>query len=557
MKIALYARVSSDRQAKDGTIDSQIEALREYAKAHNLTIAYECLDDGYSGTTLVRPGLDQVRDLAQERNIDGVLILSLDRLSRKQAHQIILMEEFKKLDIQLFITDQNVNDTPENNLMLQIQGALAEYERTKILDRMRRGTIYSMKKGQAQSNAPFGYRYIPKDKTSVGHWEIIPDEAKTVSYIYDLYVTEKLKGRQIVTRLNAEAVPCRGQRWWASHIYSILKNETYIGISYRFKEYVTEPKKSRKASIYSKNKKTIGVPRPREEWIEIPVTPIIDKERWEKAQVLLKQNSHQSRRHNIKNDYLLRGLTFCGLCGCAVSGYVSNKSTYYSCGAKRNKNITSKPHAELILVRHKSFDEKVWSGLTELLSDPQSLKAQLEKRLKAKSAKVYLAPSTTGFDNELKQLDAQEKRIIDAYREEIISMFELKEQKNQIGKRRRVLEAKKKAAVSHAEGLGQQKITLAMLGDVSTRYQRVMANANFATREKLVNYLVNFVTIYSHKAVVEGAIPLVTDDALIPSRQTRTSFALSSEDFGRPFYGGATTPALVVGAREVATTNNT
>src|SRR5829696_6402480 len=126
MNIALYARVSSETQAKNGTIESQVEALRDDAKARSLTITFECLDDGYSGTTLDRPGLDQVRDLAQAGSIDGVLILSIDRLSRKQAHQIFLMEELKKRNIQLIFADRNFEDTPEDNFMLTIQGAIAE-----------------------------------------------------------------------------------------------------------------------------------------------------------------------------------------------------------------------------------------------------------------------------------------------------------------------------------------------------------------------------------------------------------------------------------------------
>ena len=140
MNIAIYARVSSETQAKDGTIDSQIEALREYAKIHDLTIIREFLDDGYSGTNLDRPGLDQLRDFTQEGLIEGILILSPDRLSRKQTNQIILMEEFKKRNIQVIFTNQQFGDSPEDQLMLQIQGSLAEYERAKILDRTRRGT---------------------------------------------------------------------------------------------------------------------------------------------------------------------------------------------------------------------------------------------------------------------------------------------------------------------------------------------------------------------------------------------------------------------------------
>ncbi len=203
MKIAIYARVSSDTQAKEGTIDSQIEALRDYAKAHDLDIAFECLDDGFTGTELIRPGLDHLRDLAQEGQIEAALILSPDRLSRKQAHLLILLEEFKKRNVQVLFTTQSYSDSPEDNLMLQIQGAIAEYERSKIVDRMRRGTIHSVKNGQVMGgNAPYGYRYIPKSKTGKAQWEVNPDEAKTIRYIYDLYINEGLKGTQIAERLN-------------------------------------------------------------------------------------------------------------------------------------------------------------------------------------------------------------------------------------------------------------------------------------------------------------------------------------------------------------------
>ena len=127
MKIATYARVSSETQAKEGTIDSQIQSLREYAQSNQLTIVKEYIDDGYSGSELIRPGLDQLRDALQERSFDAILILSPDRLSRKQSHQIILMDEFKKHNIQVLFTNQKFGDSPEDQLMLQIQGAVSEY----------------------------------------------------------------------------------------------------------------------------------------------------------------------------------------------------------------------------------------------------------------------------------------------------------------------------------------------------------------------------------------------------------------------------------------------
>ena len=515
MKIAIYARVSSETQAKEGTIESQIEALREYAKKNNHVIAYECIDDGYSGTTLVRPGLDQLRDLAQAGSIEGVLILAPDRLSRKQANQIILMEEFKKRNIQVMFTSQTFSDSPEDNLMLQIQGAIAEYERVKILDRMRRGMVHSVKNGQVLSGGvPYGYRYIPKSRTGKGCWEVNPDEAKIVRYIFDLYVKDGLKGKQIADRLNAECVPCRGDHWRGSLIYRILSNESYTGMAYMFKRRSEEPHKTAKTNPYRKKKNSRRVFRPRDEWLGIPVPPIVDVQIWKQAQERHRQNALHSRRNNNRHEYLLRGLVLCGLCGSMASGYVSNRNTYYSCGAKRNKNITTQPHDEAVQVHHKPFDEKVWTGLVELLSDPANMKAQLEKRMQARKAQLPPSLSTSEFDKELNQLSIQEKRILDAYREEVITLDELKTQREKIANRRKVLDAKKKAILRQAESAGQLQITLAMLGDVSARFQRVMSKADFPTREKLVNLLVNSVTLWPDKAIVAGNIPVTNLDVL-------------------------------------------
>jgi len=515
MKIAIYARVSSETQAKEGTIDSQIEALKDYAKTHKLEIAYECLDDGYSGMTLDRPGLDQVRDLAQSGSIEGVLILAPDRLSRKQANQAILMDEFEKRNIQVIFTNQKFDKSAEGNLMFNIQGLFAEYEREKMLDRMRRGIIHSVKSGQViGSNPPYGYRYIPKTKDTVARWEINPEEAEIVKLIYYWYVNEGMAGTAIAKRLNDEGVPPRATKWWTYYIYVILKNETYTGTAYMFKNRSIEQRRTAKSKEYRKYQNDGKIRRPREEWIGIPVTPIIDDTTWNKAQELIKQNAYQSRRNNNKHEYLLRRLVVCGLCGSTVSGCVSNKSTYYSCGAKRNKNINSKPHDELIQVRHEPFDEKIWNGLTELLSDPEKLKAQINKRLEVKKEKVPVSLSNNAVDKELEKLTMQIKRMVDAYREEAITLEELKAQKEKITSRTKVLEAKKKTVPSPVEGVGRSKITLAMLGDVSARYQRVMAKADFPTREKIVNRLVSSVTLMTNKAVVRGNIPVDKLDAL-------------------------------------------
>ena len=536
MKIAIYARVSTSNQAKDGTINSQLEALREYAQAHDLTTIRECIDNGVSGSILARPGLDELRDLAIEGEIEGILILSPDRLSRKQAHQIILMEEFKKRNIQVLFTSQQFDDSPEGNLMLQIQGAVSEFERAKIADRMRRGMKHATKNGQViGSKAPYGYCFVRKGDNAPARWVVNSREAEIVRLVFDLYVNKNMKGASIARYLGNEGILTRAgsDKWRGSVIYSILKNETYLGTAYMYKHRIEEPEKHPKINKYRTQKKTSKVKRPREDWIGVPVTPLIDQQTWDTAQDLLKKNANRARRNNHKNKYLLRGLVLCGECGSMASGYVSNKKTYYSCGAKRNKNITTKPHDDVnIATRHQPFDAKIWQGLVELLQDPENIKGQVSKRLTRKNAPYRPAKSVqTEIEKEIQKSDVQEKRILDAYREGIIEIEELKEQKAKIVSRRKDLNAKEKAALRQLGHSGRPEITAAMLGDVSARFQRVMAKASFATREKMANLLINSVILHKDKAIVKGNIPVTKTDALNPSNQSLAFLCIEIETF--------------------------
>ncbi|MBT3187903.1 MAG: recombinase family protein [Anaerolineae bacterium] len=437
MKIAIYARVSTETQAKEGTINSQLEALREYAQANDLIITHECIDNGVSGSTLERDGLDELRDLALAGEVEGVLALSPDRLSRNQFDQMVLMKEFKKRNIKIFFTNQQFEDTPAGNLMLQIQGAISEYERATIRDRMRRGIKHAVKKGQVLGGkAPYGYKFIRKTETTLAHWEVNESEAEIVRMVFDLYVNKSMKGTAIARHLTEQRISTRsGAKWWSSVIYPMLKNESYIGLAQMYKTKSVKPKNNPKHSKRNRIKKTARQYNPIEERIGVPVPPLIDRATWEVAQELLKKNAYRSRRNNNVNKYLLRGLVVCGECGSMCPGYVSNKKTYYSCGAKRNKNIATKPHDDIrIVTRQKPFDEKVWQGLTEFLQDPENLQIQIEKRLPKASRVSKVAKDTQSkIEKKLEKLDMQEKRILDAYREEIIDLEELREQKSKIG----------------------------------------------------------------------------------------------------------------------------
>jgi len=165
---AIYARVSSDRQKEEQTIASQTAALIEHGRQEGYEVPTEWIfqDEGYSGATLIRPGLEQVRDLAAEGQIENVLIYSPDRLSRKYAYQVLLVEEFARHGVEVIFIRSPRASTPEEHLLVQFQGMIAEYERAQIAERTRRGKRYRAKTGliSVLSGAPYGYRYVKKPR---------------------------------------------------------------------------------------------------------------------------------------------------------------------------------------------------------------------------------------------------------------------------------------------------------------------------------------------------------------------------------------------------------
>src|ERR1700686_2027364 len=186
---AIYARVSSDRQKENHTIASQTAALVEYAQKNEYSVPPEWIfqDEGYSGAILVRPGLEALRDLAAEGQIVAALVYSPDRLSRKYAYQVVLAEELSRCGVELIFLKSPAGATPEDQLLLQFQGMIAEYERAQIAERSRRGKRHKAQQGVVNvlSGAPYGHRYVKKSDISAAYYDVIEAEAQVVRTVYE------------------------------------------------------------------------------------------------------------------------------------------------------------------------------------------------------------------------------------------------------------------------------------------------------------------------------------------------------------------------------------
>ena len=196
---ALYARVSSKRQAKDQTIGSQTAALRAHAASNRLEVpeGWVFEDEGHSGATLVRPALEALRDLAAQGCLDVVLVYSPDRLARKFAYQALLIEEFARAGTAVEFVRGPRGDSPEDQLMVQFQGMFAEYEKAQLMERYRRGKAYRARSGSVNvlGGAPFGYRYIRKTPESAARYEIVAHEAVLVAEMFRRYADDGAPSR--------------------------------------------------------------------------------------------------------------------------------------------------------------------------------------------------------------------------------------------------------------------------------------------------------------------------------------------------------------------------
>jgi site-specific DNA recombinase len=227
---AIYARVSSEQQREENTIASQTAALIEFAKSHDLEVPKEWVfeDDGFSGAILERPGLERVRDLAAEGQIQAVLAYAPDRLSRKYAYQILLIEELARHGVETLFVKAPQGASAEDQLLVQFQGMIAEYERAQILERSRRGKRHRARAGEVgvMSGAPYGYRFIRKSDDAPAAYAIIEAEARVVQRVYEMYTVEGLSIGEITRRINAEGIPTRknSARWERSTVWAVLRN---------------------------------------------------------------------------------------------------------------------------------------------------------------------------------------------------------------------------------------------------------------------------------------------------------------------------------------------
>ena len=384
LKAGLYARVSTGRQEKEETIESQTEEIKIRITSDNNILSPEHIfaDNGWSGSILARPALDKLRDAIKAKEIDIVYVYDLGRLSRDFTNQLVLIKEIEEERGVKLISLHDINpENEEQGFVRNILGSFHAYERIKIAERFRRGKLYKVKNGVLiNAQAPYGYDYIPKSVGREAGIIINKEEAKVVRMIYGWVGIERMSLTQVRKKLYEMGIKPKKARqdiWTNGPICRLLRNETYVtGLVYYNKGEAVEAIKPNNNTKYKRVKKTSRKLRPRTEWIPFTVPKIIEDEGlFDKVQQVLEYNKKYASK-NRKYDYLLSGLVYCD-CGTRRIGDGSSTHGhhYYRC-AQRVHRYPLESTCKSRGVNASLLDGMLWIRLREFLSDPVALRSQ-------------------------------------------------------------------------------------------------------------------------------------------------------------------------------------
>ena len=429
--IAIYARVSTSKQEEDGTIETQLSAVHEYAKKNGHTVVKEYLDDGWSGDILARPALDQMRQDAKTKLWEAVLIYDPDRLARRYSYQELVMDELRDAGIEVMFVTISAPKNSEDKILHGVRGLFAEYERAKIAERFRLGKKRAITEGRMIVSRPlYGYTRTPNKGDMHGFYAINEDEAIVVRKIFTWIADEGLNIRKVVRRLQELQIPPKRSKrgvWNTSTITNMLRNEAYFGMAHWYSSIAVEPKNPISKEKYRKVKKSSSKKRPKSEWMYVPVPQIITEELFNRARARLAENAALSPRSK-KYEYLLGGRMYC-MCGQRRTGAARQlgKHLYYDCCEKiLCFPLPRKCHENPINAR--VADKLVWDKIAGLMSSPELLTKQAERWVKANQSKPNdsLGDMVT-IEKQIAKLKEEEERYTKAYGAGIFTMVQLRE----------------------------------------------------------------------------------------------------------------------------------
>jgi len=524
MKAAIYCRVSTDNQEAEGTsLQTQLEACQNYCHDKGYEVAHR-FSEAYSGLSLERPKLNELRELIRNEQIDLVVVHSLDRLSRDPVHGVIFTQELEKHNVALEAVLEDVDSSDLGQLISYIRGYASKLEAEKIRERTMRGKRAKAKLGQIVSGSHarlYGYTYIPVSQASGGKRIINEDEAKWVREIFKWLTIEGLSLHAITYRLRALNVPTpSGKGYWIkSTVQKIVTHVAYTGRTFAFT--CTYGKPQHRIKPNTKRKLTGKIMKPREEWIEIPgvTPPIIGTELFEAAQKQLRLNFQRSVR-NTKHHYLLHGHISCRQCGRAYWGYTSSRHRgdkhymvrHYRCSGAL-KIVTPINRCRNKIWRADKLEDLVWQQIEGVLNNPQLIIGEIAKQRQDVDRLGVLETELQQVEHQLKRLDREQEQLLQwalkGFPEETIVS-----ENKRLNQKRTTLQAQKAELELQIKASQEAAISLPKLEHFVELMKDKLTSLDFETKRQVLDMLGIKVWIDGQNVEITGALP-VADDAIV------------------------------------------
>jgi len=513
-QVALYARVSSEQQAEAQTIASQVAALRERIAADGLIVseAMQFLDEGYSGATLLRPALERLRDVIAAGRVDRLYIHSPDRLARKYAYQVLLVDECRRAGVDVIFLNRALGHSPEDDLLLQVQGMIAEYERAKIIERHRRGKRHAAHVGAVNvlSGAPYGYRYLTKYEGGRGgqaRYELLPDEARVVRQVFTWVGRDRLTIGEVCRRLTQAGEVTRTGKvvWDRSVVWGLLKNPAYTGAAAfgKTRQGPLRPRLRAQRNRPMQPRRAVSTNDvPPEDWITIPVPPLVEPEVFAAVQEQLRENKRHARQSHRGALYLLQGLLQCQHCGYAFYGKRLSPSARkgkprayasYRCLGTDAYRFGGERICQNTQVRTDLLDLAVWQAVCTWLAHPEWLAEEYRRRLQPET-RAHRTPLAT-IEAQMSKLRQGVARLIDSYADSLIDKDEFEPRVTRLRQRLARLEEQRQALADEAALHGALQLIIGRLEDFATKLHDGLEAADWASKRDLIRALVKRVEV--------------------------------------------------------------
>jgi site-specific DNA recombinase len=517
MTVAVYVRVSTQRQAQAQTIEQQLERLRAHLRERGVELASGSIfrDDGYSGATLNRPGLDRLRDAVRAGEVGRLLVTDPDRLARNYVQLMVLLEELERAGCEVAFLDRPMSRDPQDQLLLQIRGAVAEYERTLIAERMRRGRQAKLRAGclLPWTRPPYGYRLDPDRPRDPAGVTLEPAEAAVVRELFAGYLEGQASLFGLAKHLQALGVPSpRGRPCWSpATLRGLLTNPTYTGQAYAGRWRARAPRIRRSATHPIGKPSDSSVPVPAAEWLPVASVPaLVSEEQFAQAQAKLARNRTFARRHNTAHAYLLRALVSCGLCrsGCLCRA-IQPGYAYYVCRGKGDPLHSGRD--EPCPARYAPaarLDDLVWRDLCELLTHPEHVAQALARAHGGGWLPQELQARREQLRRGRRGLQGQLERLTEAYLLAVIPLPEYQRRRQALEQRLEALDAQAGRLEAQADRQAELTGWATSAADFCRRVQAGLTAADFARKRQLVELLIDRVLVSDGEVEIRYVIPL-------------------------------------------------